>query len=54
MKTSASVYVKEYNNEVTWDENNKVCISVQTLVSKGYIKKIVLFDIDYFLTKSNH
>ena len=47
MKTSANTYIKEYYDEVVWKVNgtnnlNESCISIQTLVSKGYLSKNVL------------
>ena len=39
LKKSAEVYAKEYNKEIIWDDDNTTCISIQTLISKGYIKK---------------
>lgn len=42
IKRISDIYIKESKNEVIWDENNKTCISIQTLVSKGYLKKDIL------------
>ena len=47
MKTSANTYIKEYYDEVVWKASgtnnlNESCISIQTLVSKGYLSKNVL------------
>lgn len=46
MKKSAGLYEKEYKKEITWDENNETCIPLQTLVSKGYLKKELLNNND--------
>lgn len=50
IKKSANTYAKEYLEEINWDADDeeenltKTCVSVQTLVNKGYLEKKVLED----------
>ena len=37
LKESAQDYVDEYKNDVVWDNYNKTCVSIETLVSKGLL-----------------
>ena len=46
MKKSSGVYVKEYTEEISWNENNETCIPTQILIAKGYLKKEIIDNED--------
>ena len=38
IRSAARIYIKEYPEEIYWD-NNKTCVTVETLIEKGYLKR---------------